>query len=268
MNAQRFFHYTIRVYLVVFFLYMFLPLIIMSLATFNDSRFPTVWPWRETTFRWFGELWADSAMWEALLTSIMVGFGVLALAVPIGVSAGLFLSTYQGRAKNFYYSLMLSPLLTPGVIIGISTLIFWRNLGVSGGIGLTIIAQTTFIAAYVMLMVLARLQRFDRTQELAAQSLGATHSQIVRRILLPYLKPAIITAGVIAFLQSFENYNTTLFVRGFDTTLTVYIATKVRTGLTPAVNALGLIMILLTVFAAVIYEILRKKDQDKAGKGA
>lgn len=267
MSAQRFFHYTIRVYLVVFFLYMFLPLIIMSLATFNDSRFPTVWPWRDTTLRWFGELWADTAMWEALGTSVVVGFGVLALAVPIGVSAGLFLSTYQGRAKNFYYSLMLSPLLTPGVIIGISTLIFWRNLGVSGGIGLTIIAQTTFIAAYVMLMVLARLQRFDRTQELAAQSLGATHAQIVRRILLPYLKPAIITAAVIAFLQSFENYNTTLFVRGFDTTLTVYIATKVRTGLTPAVNALGLIMILVTVLAAVIYELLRRKDLDKAGKG-
>lgn len=267
MSAQRFFHYTIRVYLVVFFLYMFLPLIIMSLATFNDSRFPTVWPWRESTLRWFGELWADTAMWEALGTSVVVGFGVLALAVPIGVSAGLFLSTYQGRAKNFYYSLMLSPLLTPGVIIGISTLIFWRNLGVSGGIALTIIAQTTFIAAYVMLMVLARLQRFDRTQELAAQSLGATHAQIVRRILLPYLKPAIITAAVIAFLQSFENYNTTLFVRGFDTTLTVYIATKVRTGLTPAVNALGLIMILVTVLAAVIYELLRRKDLDKAGKG-
>ncbi|MCH8532441.1 MAG: ABC transporter permease [Saccharospirillum sp.] len=267
MSAQRFFHYTIRVYLVVFFLYMFLPLIIMSLATFNDSRFPTVWPWRDTTLRWFGELWADTAMWEALGTSVVVGFGVLALAVPIGVSAGLFLSTYQGRAKNFYYSLMLSPLLTPGVIIGISTLIFWRNLGVSGGIGLTIIAQTTFIAAYVMLMVLARLQRFDRTQELAAQSLGATHAQIVRRILLPYLKPAIITAAVIAFLQSFENYNTTLFVRGFDTTLTVYIATKVRTGLTPAVNALGLIMIMVTVLAAVIYELLRRKDLDKAGKG-
>lgn len=133
----------------------------------------------------------------------------------------------------------------------------------SGGIGLTVIAQSTFISAYVMLMVLARLQRFDRTLERAAYSLGATHSQVVRRVLLPYLKPAILTAAVIAFLQSFENYNTTLFVRGFDTTLTVYIATKVRTGLTPAVNALGLIMILVTVVLAVAYEVLRRREQKR-----
>ena len=250
MTSQRLMYWSIRFYLVVLFIYLFTPLVIMSIATFNDSRFPTIWPWRETTWRWFGELANDTAMWEALLNSF-------------GVSAGLFLSTYEGKGKNFYYSLMLSPLLTPGVIIGISTLIFWRNLGVSGGIGLTVIAQTTFISAYVMLMVLARLQRFDRTLERAAYSLGATHSQVVRRVLLPYLKPAIMTAAVIAFLQSFENYNTTLFVRGFDTTLTVYIATKVRTGLTPAVNALGLIMILVTVVLAVAYEVLRRREQNR-----
>lgn len=263
MTSQRLMYWSIRFYLVVFFIYLFTPLVIMSVATFNDSRFPTIWPWRETTWRWFGELANDAAMWEALLNSFIVGLGVLVVAVPIGVSAGLFLSTYEGKGKNFFYSLMLSPLLTPGVIIGISTLIFWRNLGVSGGIGLTVIAQSTFISAYVMLMVLARLQRFDRTLERAAYSLGATHSQVVRRVLLPYLKPAILTAAVIAFLQSFENYNTTLFVRGFDTTLTVYIATKVRTGLTPAVNALGLIMILVTVVLAVAYEVLRRREQKR-----
>lgn len=263
MTSQRLLYWSIRFYLVVFFIYLFTPLVIMSVATFNDSRFPTVWPWQDTTWRWFVELANDGAMWQALLNSFIVGFGVLVLAVPIGVSAGLFLSTYEGKGKNFYYSLMLSPLLTPGVIIGISTLIFWRNLGISGGIGLTVVAQTTFIAAYVMLMVLARLQRFDRTLERAAYSLGATHSQVVRRVLLPYLKPAILTAAVIAFLQSFENYNTTLFVRGFDTTLTVYIATKVRTGLTPAVNALGLIMILVTVLLAIGYEVLRRREEKK-----
>ena len=80
-----------------------------------------------------------------------------------------------------------------------------------------------------------------------------------RRILLPHLKPALGAAAVLAFFQSFENYNTTLFVRGVDNTLTVYIASKVRTGLTPAVNALGLILILLTVAGAVVYEILRRR---------
>ncbi|OZG70780.1 spermidine/putrescine ABC transporter permease [Hahella sp. CCB-MM4] len=260
MKSETILRWGVRFYIGVFFLYLFTPLIIMGIATFNDSRFPTVSPWKGATLKWFDVLAQDGAMWDALLTSVIVAFGVLVVAVPIGVCCALFLSTVQGRGKSFLYSLMMSPLLTPGVIVGISTLIFWKGLSVSGGMVLTVIAQTTFIAAYVMLMILARLQRFDRTLEHAAQSLGATSWQTFRRVLLPYLKPAIVSAAVIAFLQSFENYNTTLFVKGYDTTLTVYIASKVRTGLTPAVNALGLVMILATVLLAVVYEIKKRSE--------
>ena len=156
---------------------------------------------------------------------------------------------------------MVSPLLTPGVIIGISTLVFWdRWLDVKGGIFLTVIAQSSFIAAYAMLLFMARLQRFDLTLEEAALDLGASHLQVFRRITLPYLMPAILSAAFIAFLQSFENYNTTIFVRGLDTTLTVYIASKVRTGLTPAVNALALIIIAVTIIGAVAWEIARSRQ--------
>ncbi|RCX06848.1 ABC transporter permease [Marinomonas foliarum] len=260
MKSETIMRFAVRFYIGVFFVYLFTPLIIMGLATFNDSRFPTVSPWKGATLKWFEALAQDGAMWTALWTSVIVAAGVLVVAVPIGICCALFLSTVQGRGKTFLYSLMMSPLLTPGVIVGISTLIFWKGLSVSGGVFLTVIAQTTFIAAYVMLMVLARLQRFDRTLENAALSLGATQWQAFRRILLPYLKPAIFSAAAIAFLQSFENYNTTLFVKGYDTTLTVYIASKVRTGLTPAVNALGLVMISVTILLAVIYELKRRRE--------
>lgn len=260
MKSETIMRWGVRFYIGVFFLYLFTPLIIMGLATFNDSRFPTVSPWRGATLKWFEALAQDDAMWHALWISIVVAIGVLVVAVPIGICCALFLSTVQGKGKTFIYSLMMSPLLTPGVIVGISTLIFWKGMDVSGGVTLTVIAQTTFIAAYVMLMVLARLQRFDRTLENAALSLGATQWQAFRRILLPYLKPAIISAAAIAFLQSFENYNTTLFVKGYDTTLTVYIASKVRTGLTPAVNALGLVMISITILLAIVYEVKRRRE--------
>jgi len=260
MKSESIMRFAVRFYIGVFFIYLFTPLIIMGLATFNDSRFPTVSPWKGATLKWFEALAQDGAMWTALWTSVLVAAGVLVVAVPIGVCCALFLSTVQGKGKTFIYSLMMSPLLTPGVIVGISTLIFWKGLSVSGGMFLTVIAQTTFIAAYVMLMVLARLQRFDRTLENAALSLGATQWQAFRRILLPYLKPAILSAAVIAFLQSFENYNTTLFVKGYDTTLTVYIASKVRTGLTPAVNALGLVMISITILLAIVYEVKRRRE--------
>ncbi|MFP4137120.1 MAG: ABC transporter permease [Halomonas sp.] len=267
MTSRRLMGWGLRFYVVVFFGYLFLPLAIMAAATFNDSRFPTVTPWGGTTLRWFGELAEDGAMWQALANSALVAIGVLLLAVPIGIATALFLNTVQSRAKPFLYALILSPLLTPGVIIGISTLIFWRQWGVGGGIFLTVVGQATFIAAYVMLMVTARLQRFDRTLERAALDLGATPWQAFRRILLPFLRPAILSAAVIAFLQSFENYNTTLFVVGHDTTLTVYIASKVRTGLTPAVNALGLILILVTVVLAAAYELRRRREAARLVKG-
>lgn len=246
-------------YLVLFFGYLFLPLAIMSAATFNDSRFPTVLPWLGTTTKWFGALLNDRLMWDALGTSLLVGAGVVAVSLPTGVAAALLLSSLHARARNIVYALMVSPLLTPGVIVGISTLIFWdRAFGVPGGIGLTVVAQSTYIIGYVMLMVLARLQRFDPALEEAALDLGATHAQVFRRITLPFLAPSLGAAAVIAFLQSFENYNTTLFVKGLDTTLTVYIASQVRTGLTPAVNALGVILIGITITGAALYEIRRR----------
>ena len=249
------------VYLTLFLAYLFLPLIIMSAATFNTSKFPTVTPWLGTTLGWFQELWNDAAMWKALWLSLGIGLAVVAFALPVGTAAALFLTSLNQKARGIFYAIMVSPLLTPGVAIGIATLILWRQANVAGGTFLIVIAQATFITAYVMLMVVARLQRFDRTQEEAALGLGASKGMIFRRVLLPFLKPALIAAGFIAFLQSFENYNTTLFVRGTDTPLTVYIATKVRTGLTPPVNALALILIALTLVTALVMELNRRRKE-------
>ncbi|WP_434616766.1 ABC transporter permease [Azospirillum sp. B2RO_4] len=270
MSAARLRRLLTGTYLVLFFGYLFLPLGIMAAATFNSSRFPTVTPWLGFTLGWFQALWEDQRMWAALGTSLIVGAGVIALAVPLGLAAALLLDRLHSRAKTFLYALMVSPLLTPGVIVGISTLVFWREwFGVSGGLFLTVVAQSSFIAAYAMLLFSARLERFDPALEEAALDLGATHGQVFRRITLPYLMPAILSAALLAFLQSFENYNTTLFVRGLDTTLTVYIATKVRTGLTPAVNALSLVLIALTILGAVVYEILRRREaRRQAGSAA
>jgi spermidine/putrescine transport system permease protein len=251
----------LNIYLWVFLFYLFLPLIVMGAATFNTSRFPTVTPWLGTTLKWFGELAADDRMWDGLISSLGVGIAVVVISVPVGLGAALLLTGLKGKSRTFVYGVMVSPLLTPGVIIGISTLVFWDRLGVGPGLHLATLGQCSFIIAYVMLMVLARLQRFDATLEEAGLDLGASHAQVFRRVLLPYLKPSLIAAAVLAFFQSFENYNTTLFTRGLDTTLTVYIASKVRTGLTPAVNALALILISITILGAIGYEILRRREQ-------
>lgn len=260
MTADRIFRALFVLYLLAFVVYLFAPLIVMAAAAFNESRFPTVIPWQGTTLEWFSAMWADAAMWQALWTSVVVAFFVVLVALPVGTAAALVLTTLHARARSLAYAVMVSPLLTPGVVIGISTLILWRQVGVGGGIALIVVAQTTFIICYVMLMVMARLQRFDRTQEEAALGLGASRLMVFRRVLLPFLRPALLASGGLAILQSVENYNTTLFVRGFETPLTVFIATKVRTGLTPAVNALALVIIAATVIGAIAWEIARRRQ--------
>jgi spermidine/putrescine transport system permease protein len=125
------------------------------------------------------------------------------------------------------------------------------------------LGQVSFIAAYVMLMVLARLQSFDPALEEAALDLGASHPQMLRRVLLPHLFPAVLAGAVLAFFQSVENFNTTQFTRGSSTTLTVYVGSKVRSGITPTINALAMIMITLTIVGAIAYEIKRRRDAAK-----
>lgn len=266
MRQDRLSRILMVLYLGLFFAFIFLPLFIMIAAAFNASKFPTVTPWTGTTLEWFVKLWADERMWEGLYNSILVGIAVVVITVPMGTLAALFLDSLQGRWRTTLYGVMVAPLLVPGIVVGISTLVFWNSLSIPAGLHLSTIGQCSFIISYVMLLVLARLQRLDRSLEEAALDLGASHGQVLRRITLPFLRPALMTAAVLAFFQSFENFNTTLFTRGSASTLTIYIASRVRTGLTPSVNALALILIVLTMLTAVTtYVVLRRRGRRITG---
>ena len=111
-------------YLLVFFGYLFLPLVLMVIAAFNTPTIPAVLPWQQFTLKWFYVLFQDTLIWEAILNSLIIAFGVVLLAVPIGLSAALLLTRLQSRSQPFLYAVLVSPILTPGVILGISTLIF------------------------------------------------------------------------------------------------------------------------------------------------
>lgn len=261
MTSRKILSLFTHAYVIFFLCYMLLPLAIMAAAAFNKHSIPTVMPWKGATLEWFSILFNDGILWKAVVNSFIIGAGVICLSIPIGLAGALFLMQLSSKARSLFYAVMVSPILTPGVIIGISTLVFWNTFGVSGGIFLTIIGQTTFISSFCMLLFMARLQRFDKSLEEAALDLGASQHQVFFRVVLPFLRPTIITAVGIAFLQSFENYNTTLFVIGAQSTMTIRIAGMVRLGLTPEVNALALIFIGLTVTAAIAYELKRRAEK-------
>lgn len=251
----------LRLYMAVFFAYMFLPLGVMVAAGVNDYSPPSITVWRGFTLRWFSEFWADARMWSGLVNSLIIAGAVMALALPMGLAGALLLTQLGRRSAGLVYTVMVSPLLTPGIIIGISTVIFWRNLNVTAGLFTAILAQSAFIASYAMLMFMARLQRQDLTLEEAALDLGATRARAFRRITLPFLKPTIVTAAVIAFLQSFENYNTTIFSIGGNHTLVTEIGARMRFGISPIINAIGILFIIVTVICAVAWALIRQRER-------
>ncbi len=258
-------------YLAIFFAYLLGPLVIMSVTAFNSPGFPRAAPWECLTFEWFSALFQDERILNGIWNSVLVGAGTVVLSVAMGLAGALMLTQIWPKLRATYYTIIIAPILVPGVVIGISTLVFWdrinRMLGLeadsflSNGLFLTVIGQSTFIASYCMLVLVARLQRYDIALTEAALDLGASHAQAFRKVLLPFMKPAIASAAVLAFLASFENYNTTTFTFGEYPTLTIELAQKVRYGITPAISALAFIIVLLTVFAALFNEAnIRRKE--------
>lgn len=270
MTSDRIRKFFSVLFVLGFFTYLFGPLIIMSFTAFNSSSFPRVTPWECFSVEWFDVLRNDTKLVEALRNSFFIGIGVVVVSVPLGLAGALMLTQIKERVRPWYYTIVISPILVPGVVLGISTLLFWDRVGhmfgatresiFYNGFFLTIIGQATFISAYTMLVFISRLQRFDRVQEEAALDLGATHVQTFRKILLPFLKPAIASAAVLAFLASFENYNTTVFTIISESTITTFLAAKVRHGINPSISALAVTIVLITLFGAALHEVLKRRE--------
>ena len=253
-----------HLYMAMFLIYLLLPLLVMGGAAFNASKLPTVIPWKGFTDQWFVALWNDNRIWGAFRNTILVAIAVVVIAVPVGAAGAILVNSIAGRWRSVLYGMMVAPILIPGVVIGISTLLFWNQFSVGSGLHLSVLGQVSYIASFVMLLVLARLQSFDQGLEEAALDLGASHAQVMRRILLPHLYPALGAGAAISFFQSIENFNVTLFTRGGADTLTVYVFSKVRSGITPTINALALLLIVVTLGCAIGYELRRRKLERRA----
>ncbi len=260
-------------YFLIFFGYLIGPLVVMGLSAFNSATFPSITPWQCFTYEWFGELFTNDRILNGIKNSFIVGFGTVILSVSIGLSASLLLTQVWPKWRSTYYTIIIAPILIPGVVLGFSTLIFWRQVSDTLGIDalnngrfLTILGQSTFIASYCMLVFVARLQRFDPGLTEAALDLGATHTQAFRKILLPFMRPAIASAAVLAFLASFENYNTTTFTFGSYPTLTIELSQMVRYGINPSISALAVIIVAITVFGALAVEVYRRRTKLKSGE--
>lgn len=252
-------------FIITYFVFLFAPLVVTCVLAFNNSDFPSL-PWYGSSLDWFFSagperigIFHDSQNLRAILTSVETALCVAVLSVVVGTCASFLFEQEDFPFKGALYMLMLAPLVIPGVILGISQLLAANSAGslLEDSLGwdvewlrpsfwLVVIGQFSFIATFVTLVVSARLRKFDRSLEEAALNLGANRFEVIRYITLPFLRPAIIGAGAVSFLMSFENFNTTLFLVGSEPTLPINLYLQVRDGSTPVINSISFLLIVGT----------------------
>jgi len=271
--------YGYRLYIGVYFLFLFAPLVVTCVLAFNNSQFPAL-PWKGFTIEWFTAdrpgrvgIFHDAVNLDSIWVSFQVAFFVTILSTAVGTCAAFLFEQEDFPFKPALYFLMLAPLVIPGVILGISILLFSNTLGTffedhwgidvglfRPGFWLVVLGQFAFISTLVTLIVSARLKKFDRALEEAAMNLGAGRFEVIWHITLKFLRPAIIAGAAVAFLMSFENFNTTLFLVGSETTLPINLYLQVRDGSTPVINAISFLLIVGTSLAAVANLYFSRKN--------
>ena len=269
-----------KIFIALFFIFLFAPLIVTMVLAFNNSMYPSI-PWQGFTLKWFFGtgpnkigIFHDAANLRSIYSSIHVAVAVTILSTIVGTMAAFLFEHEDFKFKGTLYFLMLAPLVIPGVILGISILLFANAVGtviqdvfgvylpfLGPGYWLVVFGQFSFITTVVTMTVSARLKKFDRTLEDAAYNLGASKFEVIWFITLKYLRPSIAGGAAIAFLMSFQNFNTTLFLVGSNATLPIKLYTQVRDGSTPVINAIAFILILVSSIIAVTTLFTGKKSE-------
>jgi len=271
---------TYRIYILLFYIFLTLPLITICVLAFNDSNFIAL-PWNGFSLDWFFAdtderlgLFKDPDLMLSVWTSLKTGFLVASFSTIFGTIAALLFEEEQFRLKGLLYFLALSPLVIPGVVLGISILLsatyvgsyLDQNLGwdfefLGPSFWLVVVGQFSFCTTYVMLLVGARLKKFDRVLAEAALSLRATPLQVIWLITIPFLRPAIIGAFVVAFLISFSNFNTTIFLVGSDPTLPIDLYSRIKFSSTPVLNAVSFLIVSFISVSAMISFVVNRKNK-------
>lgn len=274
-----------RAYVALFFLYLAAPLAAASMFAFNDSQFPSL-PWRGFTLDWFfGSsepklgMFHDRRIMQSLATSCYVGAAVSCLSVAVGTSTAFLFERREFPGKSILYVLMIIPLVIPGVILGISILVFASTIanGIEDALGidmsllrpgvvLVILGQFSFLATITTLVIGARLKKSDIALEEAALNLGASRLRVLLTVTLPFLRPALVASLLVGFLVSFENFNTTLMLVGSEAPLTITMYDRIaKAGATPVLNAVSFFLLLVSGALALV-SVLAQREKRVPGE--
>jgi spermidine/putrescine transport system permease protein len=238
--------------------FLYIPLLIVAIFSFNDSKLNAEWVGFTTD--WYGKLFADEAMLQAALNSILIACVAAAIATVLGTMAGIAMHRFKPRVLPF---LVFTPVAMPEILLGVSLLIFFLNAAqpVLGGLGVeftlglatVVIAHVTFCIGFVAIIVRARLAGMDESVFEAARDLGASPWQTFRLVTLPLILPGVLAGALMAFTLSIDDFVITFFTSGVGTrTLPLEIYTMIKVAVTPEVNAISALLMALTLALIVM----------------
>ncbi|MBQ6618019.1 MAG: ABC transporter permease [Phascolarctobacterium sp.] len=242
--------------------FLYLPLLILALYSFNESRINAVWS--GFTFDWYLSLFKNRRVLEALTNSLIVAVASTLVSTVLGTTAAIALNKYQYKYKNVINGLLYLPILIPEIVMGLSLLVLFSQAHIPLGKTSLILAHITFCVSFVVITVNARLEGMRPELEQAAMDLYATPFQTFRYVTLPLAMPGIVAGALMAFTLSIDDFIISFFVAGPNsTTLPLYIYAMVKRGISPEINALSTLLMLATIVLVVLAQILQPQHVSK-----
>jgi putrescine transport system permease protein len=241
------------------FAFLYLPILVLVIYSFNESKLVTVWAGFST--KWYGELLSNQAYVDAAWVTLKVAFFSSTFATVLGTMAAIVLvrgGRFYGR--TLFSGMIYAPLVVPDVITGLSLLLLFISLGVDRGVFTIVLAHTTFAMCYVSVVVSSRLVSFDRSLEEAALDLGCTPFDAFKSVTLPIIAPAVISGWLLSFTLSMDDLVIASFASGpSSTTLPMKVFSAVRLGVSPEINALSSILIGIVTIGVITSSIMTKR---------
>lgn len=249
-----------KVYLAVLTILMYLPLVMVVIFSFNESRLSA--SFTGFSLKWYEILAKDRDLKEALMNSIVLGVLSCGISAVIGTLGAVGMARVNYRSKGMMEYLSTIPIMIPEIILGMVFLVFFSLLNLPFGMITLVIAHTTFCVPYIFMMVKARLVGIDKSLEEAARDLGAGPVRTFFDITMPLIMPAVLSGSLLAFAMSFDDVVISIFVNGPRlNTLPVKVYAQLKTGVTPEINALCTIILAVIILVLVLSSLIAKKTQ-------
>jgi spermidine/putrescine transport system permease protein len=246
--------WALRLYLGAVFLFIFLPIAVSFIVSFNVDRFPTL-PLGGFSTKWYEDIAVDPTLPPAIRHTVVVGAIVALLSTLLGFGAAYTDFRYRFFGKTVYLALALLPPTIPVVILGLAMLVFLSQVGLFGELHSVIVSHVVLCLPFAMALVRLRLSQMDPSLEAAAWNLGASQWRAMREIILPFTLPSILSALFITMAVSFDEFAIAFFVSGFNETLPVRILAMFQGQVSPRINAIGSIVFTVTMALVILAQV-------------